>query len=174
MPASEVYSQNVVRLQTQLFAYILTLLVDRTAADDVLQETNLVLWRKADEFHEGADFKSWAFSIARFQCLAYWKTKSHDRLVLDERVLEAVADRSEHRLADISDRVQALRQCLEELTDRQRTLLEGRYGPDGSVKRLAAHLGRPEASISQALWRIRNMLTACISARLTQAQGASK
>ena len=35
--------------QSRLYAYVLSLLGDRTQAEDVMQETNAVLWRKAHD-----------------------------------------------------------------------------------------------------------------------------
>lgn len=43
--------------QAAIYAYVLTLLPDRVAAQDVLQETNLVLCRKRDEFEPGTHLK---------------------------------------------------------------------------------------------------------------------
>lgn len=172
MAASENYIQNIIRLQPQLYAYILTLVNDVGAADDVLQETNLVLWRKFDEYNTDASFEGWAFRIARFQCLNYWKIRARDRLVFDEAELAKIAERAEQRLTEIGDQLHALRHCLSQLTPRQRELLEGRYGPDGSVKQLATDLGRTEGAISQALYRIRSALLDCIHASLSQTERA--
>ena len=48
--AAEQFVERLGSCQDRLFAYILMLLSNRDAALDVLQETNLVLWRKAAEF----------------------------------------------------------------------------------------------------------------------------
>ena len=141
MQLSESYLQNLIGLQTQLYAYILTLLADATAADDVLQETNLVLCRKADEFDETTSYPAWAFRI-RYQCFAYWKVRSRDRLIFNEEALDAIATRVEQRLGIPDDRTRALRQCLGLLPTHQRELLEGRYSVGGSVRKLAEKLGR--------------------------------
>jgi RNA polymerase sigma-70 factor (ECF subfamily) len=50
--------------QAALLAYVLTLHPDRSEAQDILQETNVVLWQKIDEFRDGTNFKAWAFRIA--------------------------------------------------------------------------------------------------------------
>src|SRR5689334_22833415 len=105
--SSETYIQRVIGAQPQLYAYILTLLADTEAADDVLQEANLVLCRKADEFSEGTNFDAWAFRIARMQCLAYWKVRSRDRLVVDEAAINQIASRAEQRLAEVDERQRA-------------------------------------------------------------------
>lgn len=168
MALSETYIQSVIALQSQLYAYILTLLANTEAADDVLQETNLVLCRKADDFAAGTNFEAWAFRIARTQCMAYWKIRARDKVVLDEDAMSQIASRVEARLADVSDRTRALRQCLGELSPRQREMLEGRYAPNGSLKQLAQRLGRPEPSVSQTLYRIRQALLDCVRSRLAR------
>jgi RNA polymerase sigma-70 factor, ECF subfamily len=163
---NESYIQNIIALQTKLYVYILTLLADTEAADDVLQEANLVLLRKAGEFTEGTNFEAWAFRIARVQCLAYWKVRSRDRLKLDEGILHAIANRVEPRLGEVDARTHALRTCLGALPARQRELLENRYSTGRSVKEIARQFDRPEPTVSQMLYRIRTALLRCIRLRL--------
>lgn len=42
--------------QRKLYAFILSLLRRPADADDVLQETNMVMWRKCAEFEPGTNF----------------------------------------------------------------------------------------------------------------------
>ena len=166
MSSSEYYTQ-LIALQAQLYAYVLTLLADTSAADDVLQETNLVLCRKADEFAPGTNFEAWAFGVARMQCMAYWKTRSRDKLVLSDEAVHRIAGRAEVQLTEADDRRIALRDCMEKLTPKQRDLVECRYAEGGSIRQMALDLGRSEASLSQTLYRIRITLLDCVRARLS-------
>jgi RNA polymerase sigma-70 factor, ECF subfamily len=166
MAVSEIYIQQLVGLQTQLYAYILTLLADRAAAEDVLQETNLVLYCKAGEFTEGTNFDAWAFRTARNQCLSYWSIRRRDRLVLDEAMLYGSAVDSGHLNVDLLK--DALKECLAELPVYQRELVESRYAAGGSISRLAETCGRTESAVSQLLYRIRTALSRCIRGRLSQ------
>jgi RNA polymerase sigma-70 factor, ECF subfamily len=168
MTVSESYIQQLVALQTRLYAYILTLLADTAAAEDVLQETNLVLYCKSSEFTEGTNFDAWAFKTARNQCLAYWTLRSRDRLVLDDQALYGSAGPIETSHAELDVRRQALDECLQKLPAYQRELIEARYAADGSVTRLAESWGKTESAISQSLYRIRTALSRCIRGRLSQ------
>lgn len=168
MTVSESYIQQLVALQTRLYAYILTLLADAAAAEDVLQETNLVLYCKAGEFTEGTSFDAWAFRVARNQCLAYWTLRGRDRLVLDESALYGSAGPIEASRWELDLRREALSECLQKLLPHQRELVEARYAADGSVGRLAKTWGRTESAISQSLYRIRAALSRCIRGRLAQ------
>jgi RNA polymerase sigma-70 factor (ECF subfamily) len=166
MTVSESYVKQLVALQTRLYAYILTLLSDVTAAEDVLQETNLVLYCKAGEFVEGTNFDAWAFRTARNQCLAYWTLRNRDRIVLDDQAIYGSVDPVESSLSKLDIRREALNECLKKLSAQQRELVEARYAPGGSVAQLAQVWRRTESAISQSLYRIRNSLSRCIRQRL--------
>jgi len=58
-----------VRHQTQIKGFISSLMGDFAAVPDVLQETFLVVQRKASEFEPGSNFIGWTFQIARFQVM---------------------------------------------------------------------------------------------------------
>jgi RNA polymerase sigma-70 factor (ECF subfamily) len=55
--------------QRRIFSYIYTLVPDRYDAEDLLQETSVVICEKFDEFREGTDFVAWACQIA------YWRIR---------------------------------------------------------------------------------------------------
>ena len=55
--------------QRRLYAFICTLVIDRTDADEVLQETNLALWEQAERFEAGTDFVAWACRVAHYKVL---------------------------------------------------------------------------------------------------------
>ena len=59
--------------QSRLYAYICSLIGGAAGARDVLQETNLVLWDKAQEYDPARPFLPWAYRIAYLQVLAYRK-----------------------------------------------------------------------------------------------------
>jgi len=88
-------SNQFVRLMTEhqgrLFAYIFSLLGNTDAANDVLQEVNVVLWRDSREFRPGSNFKAWAFRVAHFQVMAWRQRQIRDRLVFEDDLLEALA-----------------------------------------------------------------------------------
>jgi RNA polymerase sigma-70 factor (ECF subfamily) len=153
--------------QSSLWAYVFSLLPDHVAAQDVLQETNLTLWRKADDFRPGTSFLAWACQVAYFHVLSYRRRIRRDRLVFDDAVIAYLAERQTERLLEAGDRLTALRGCLEKLPETCRGLLEKRYGPGGSVKSMADADGRSVAALSQALYRIRDKLLSCIETTLS-------
>src|SRR5262245_8265994 len=75
----EQFLQLFLANERRIYAFILALVPVWSDADDLLQETSAVLWRKLDEFQPGSDFVAWALKIARFEVLNYRKRQSRDR-----------------------------------------------------------------------------------------------
>ena len=61
--------------QRDLYAYINTLLVGDIATSDVLQDTNLDLWKRLDNYDFNRAFLPWAYGFAHQRVLAYRKTR---------------------------------------------------------------------------------------------------
>jgi RNA polymerase sigma-70 factor (ECF subfamily) len=164
---SEQFVTQLTASQTAIYAYILSLLPDRAAAEDLLQETNLTLWRKAEEFEPGTNFTAWACQVAHFKVLTHRRTMARDRHVFSEQTVERLTRRLDADTAPFNARREALLSCLDKLTGEQRDMLRRRYEPDGSVQQLARQLDRPAGSISQTLYRIRAALAQCIASSLS-------
>ena len=85
-------SEEFVRLLTEaqgpVYGYLLTLIPDRNRARDLLQETNITLWKKAATFEEGTNFNAWACKIAYFHVLSFRRKMAREKLVFDDDILE--------------------------------------------------------------------------------------
>jgi RNA polymerase sigma-70 factor (ECF subfamily) len=154
--------------QSPLYACILSLLPDRVAAHDILQETNITLWRKADEFEAGTNFMAWASRIARYHVLNYRRKRKNDRLVFDEDLFTELCDRQAERMENGHRYAEVMRECLRKLPAESQTLLEERYSIGISVSEIAASRGTSAGAISQMLYRIREALLNCMSHRLQE------
>jgi len=162
--------QLLIGVQRALHAYILTLLPDCDAAHDVLQETNMVLWRKSGQFKLGTNFFAWACRIAEFQARAWMRDKSRDPLELDDELIETLGREAEEMVPMLTDRITALQECMSKLPDRDQTLLKKRYARGASVKNLAAEAGKTVNAISRSLYRIRCLLLDCITRSQSEPQ----
>jgi len=158
--------------QSRLYAYILSLVSDRDRASDILQETNVVLWRKANEFRRGTLFDAWAFRVAYFQVLAHLQSRSRERVVFDHGLLDTIAHEAAAQSDKFEERQRFLRRCLERLTKSERTLLGRRYGDGIAVKSIARELGQNAGRVASRLFRIRKRLLECIE-RSIELEGES-
>lgn len=157
--------------QRQLYAYILTLLADRNQADDVLQETNLVLWEKAGEYRHGSNFLSWATRIAYLQVLAHLKRNQRERRRLSDTAIEAVAQQVARQQPMLEARTKAMRQCLTRLSEEDQDLIHRRYMGEQGPEDIGEAVGRSGGAVRQALYRIRLSLLRCIERTLAGGAG---
>ena len=155
--------------QKRIFAYLMTLLGSHEDASDVLQETNLVLWRKMDEFEPGTNFGAWACKTAYFQALAFLRDRKRDRHLFDDELLEKFAQEEGIYDSREEEKEMALRDCLAHLPDKQRNLISLRYREELSVKQLASQWGKKESAMKMTLMRIRQGLLACIEGKMKEA-----
>jgi len=165
---TEEFIELLTGAQGAVFGYVMSLCHDHARAQDILQETNLTLWRKAEDFEPGTNFTAWACRTAYFHVLNHRRKASREQLVFDEDVLDYLAERQEERTEGARDRLAALHRCLEKLPERQRRLVERRYRPGASVQAIAADDGKSEGAVSQALYRIRAALQQCMEKQLAR------
>jgi RNA polymerase sigma-70 factor, ECF subfamily len=158
--------QQLILCQDRLYAFILALLGDPVAAEDVLQETNLAATERLAEMAMIGDFTAWLFGVARHQVQTHRRRQARERLRFNDDLLDLLADEVPAVTAELNVRQQALRGCLAALPSEQRELILRRYGPGESVQGLAAELQRTVGVISQTLYRIRLTLLQCIRGKL--------
>lgn len=160
------FVEHLTNHQRDLYAYIMTLMPRVQDADDVLQETNKILWMKRSEFREGTSFRAWASRIAHYQVLAHRKRQRRDSRRLSPDLVDQLAQ--EMAVArPCSERLLAvLVQCTNRLTEAGRALVEMRYGQSLLAREIAEKTGRSALAIRQALFVIRKDLTCCIKQTL--------
>jgi len=164
-PPSPEYLAKVTAAQRSLYGMIITLVRHAADADDVLQETNLVLWRKAAEYDPNREFMPWAMQIARIQSRSHLSKRQ--RLPLsDSDLLDRIAAAALSAQGEADDRRLALARCLQKLPERHRVLVSSRYEPGASVNAIAAVRGTQPKAVSEMLRRIRRTLLECIERTL--------
>src|SRR5207248_1600465 len=141
-------------------------------AEDLLQETSLVICEKFNEFKEGTDFVAWACQIA------YWRVRysrqkfARSKVLFDQEVVDVLAETAGEMIDELDERHEALAACLQRLHPRDRSLLMARYEPGGTVNEAARRSGRTVQTAYKALARLRKLLLDCVTTRLAGAGAA--
>ena len=155
----------------RIYACVLTLLPDPTDADDVLQETSLVLWRKFDEFRPDGDFVKWACGVAYNQARKFRRERARAGLQFSDQLMERIAVARTENWELLETRRQVLAKCLEKLSDSDRELVRQCYEQPTTIKQAAEQMGRPVNTVYKALKRIRTALFECIDRTLRLEEG---
>jgi RNA polymerase sigma-70 factor (ECF subfamily) len=166
--AYERFVQLFARHEPALRAFVRPLVPHWDDADEVLQQTCVVLWRKFAEFDAVSDFLAWACMIARFEVLKHRRRIARDRHVFSEELLQLLADEGAAEADSRQRERRALDHCLELLPAAQRELIQRCYGDAGAINAAAEALGRSATSVYKALRRVREVLLECIERRLAQ------
>lgn len=142
--------------------YVHALIRDHAAAQDVLQETALVIFRRFAEYDEERSFAAWAVGIARYRVLGLRRDLLRSPVVFDDEVLSAFTRTWVEIAPHESDRAGILGQCLERLGTHARNLVQLRYFEDLNATEIARRLGMGAGAVRVALQRIREQLRACV------------
>ncbi|MCA9066587.1 MAG: sigma-70 family RNA polymerase sigma factor, partial [Planctomycetaceae bacterium] len=153
-------SEEFIRLFTQnqraVFLSILPMVASPADAEEVLQETNVVILSKWEQFQPGSNFLAWCRAIARLEVFRFRRRDRRRAIHLDDAIVEIIAARvDEQSSADFDQRREALARCVEQLREKDQDLLRLRYAVGASGDDVAEQLGRPANSVYQSLGRIR-------------------
>ncbi|MCD0462874.1 sigma-70 family RNA polymerase sigma factor [Roseiconus lacunae] len=152
--------------QRHLYSFIHSLLVNKHDVDEVLQETNLVLWRESSNFELGTNFRAWACTVALNQVRAFIKRRNRHPALFDEATMVAIARRQGETVDQLDRRADALANCISKLSPRKRLFLDQRYGLGLSVDEIAEKVGLGAAGVYKMLSRIRTTLHSCVDQTL--------
>ncbi|MGJ8657769.1 MAG: sigma-70 family RNA polymerase sigma factor [Akkermansiaceae bacterium] len=164
--------------QMMLRGFIISLLPGSDDVNDVVQETNIVLWKKKKSFKQGTSFKAWAFAVARNKVKQHltqlYKDGKRDQLAYayEEEFINAVAE-AQNLLVTDDRELLALEHCMKTLSDQERDLVRARYNSSIGLDQYAAKLGKSGAYLRVSLSRIRAKLKSCIEKRMLW-EGISK
>jgi RNA polymerase sigma-70 factor (ECF subfamily) len=155
--------------QSQLFGYIYSLVRNLDDADDLFQQTSLVLWDKFDQFDPSRSFVGWACGVARYEVLNFLRSRSRHRLYFSDELNLALIEAQESlEQEQIEERRDALAGCMKKLRTRDQDLLEACYGRSVGIRDVALARGRSAQSVHNSLRRIRRALFECVRRSLAQ------
>lgn len=163
---SDILYEQMVQLLTNaqlpLRRYIRTLVFDRADAEDVLQEANLLAWRRIKEYQHNTNFTAWVCKIAYFQVLTLRKQNARNRLRFSDQLVEQLAASVSADSGWGKSDAEAFELCMAKLRSQDRELVQLRYEPNATIESVALHVGRSIKAVYNAMSRIRTRLLECI------------
>lgn len=149
----------------KLLGVTLRILADRQLAEDVLQDTYLTVWRKAETFDPSrASPITWLVTIARNRAIDRLRSGAASRTSRSLDAAMEVADQtpSPEQATETSDDVRRLRDCMNELDARTggaiRTAFMEGMTYDALATRENVPLGTMKSWIRRGLLRLRACL----------------
>jgi RNA polymerase sigma-70 factor (ECF subfamily) len=155
--------------QAHIRAYIAGLGVPRHDVDDVAQDVFVELYRFSDRIPADIPAKQWLKGIARNLCMNYFRRTSRRQRLQREALVEIFlrAEKKESRALSEGPIRTALDTCCEKLSPESQRLLSLRYEQELPSHVIAERTQSTAEAVRIALFRIRNVLKACIGKSLT-------
>ena len=125
---------------------------DYDIAQDLAQETFIIVWQKLDSFRNESGIGTWIFRIASNNCLRHIeKDKRFPKLDLPVHL-------SEERQTSIEPHIQLLYKCIAELPETERIIISLEL-EDVKQAEIAKIVGLSETNIRVKIHRIKEKLT---------------
>jgi RNA polymerase sigma-70 factor (ECF subfamily) len=158
------------RTSSKLYGLALRIVRDRDAAEDVLQEAFVSIWRGAANYRASLSPPlAWMGLIVRSRALDALRKRSADRAGVTEELDEMLAETLEGDspnpmdVSEASQQAFALHQCLTRLEARQREVVSLAYLCDQSHGELAEQLKLPLGTVKTWIRRGLDQLRNCMA-----------
>src|SRR5579863_10368042 len=159
------------RYQHRLYRYLLRLVREPAAADDLFQQTWLRVMEKIGRYDTRRNFEAWLFSVAHNLAIDSWRGKRGESLddpgdsddLPSQRLRSGDPDALE-RLLDF-ERGAMLAACMHELPAIHREVLTLRFEEDMQLEDIAEVAGVPLSTVKSRLRRALDGLRAAMAAR---------
>lgn len=154
--------------EPSLHGFVRSLVPTRDDAREVMQEVAVALWRKFGDLSSAAEFRPWAFGVARMEVMAWRRDRGRDRHLFGDDALAILAEQSEQMSHQLDAQHEALEECLGKLPRDQNELVRAAYAPGVRIDQLASQQGRSAMALYKTLHRIRLALVECTRAVLAR------
>ncbi len=152
------------RHHVRVFRFVLRLMRDQSAAEDLISEVFLDVWRQAGQFEGRSAVSTWMLAIARFKALSALRRRPDE--ALDEATAAAIEDPSDDPEISLEkkDKGVIIRKCLAGLSGEHREIIDLVYYHERSVEEAAAIVGVPENTVKTRMFYARKKLAELLKA----------
>jgi RNA polymerase sigma-70 factor (ECF subfamily) len=152
------------RHHLRVYRHIARIVSDHAATEDLLSDTFLDVWRKADSFRGQASVATWLLTIARNKAISALRRHSPEELDKERTaVLADEMDGPELRLQKKQE-FSVLRNSLAQLAPKHREIIGLVYYQDKSCEEAAAILGTPRNTVKTRMFYARRRLAELLTA----------
>ena len=160
-----------IKHRAPIWAFVLGLVKNPVAAEDLMQETYLVICEKWEIFRPGTNFLAWARQIARYEFLRTIEPARHPLVTVEAQVLETALNRVDESSEEHALRRAALARCMQKIQGtRGGRAVELRYKRGLSCRQVAEQLSVSLEALYKLLSRVRESLQKCTRQQLQSAE----
>ncbi len=151
-----------------LTAYFVAATGNHTQAKDLVQETYHQAVRSAKNYDRSRPFAAWLRGIASHVLINHYRKSKNNPLLLEDSHLEVLAHEADEAaerncvLEFTEKRIEWLRQCMADLSNRLRDMIKLKYFGRELSRTIAEQMGMTEPAVNMSLSRARSKLQKCM------------
>ncbi len=150
------------RYQARIHTYILYQVPNRSDAEDILQDTIVVMLDKFSEFKEGSNFLAWGISIARYKIMSFKQKNKRSKLVFDDSMMDLFEQEGASHIDSLPEETEVLKNCIQKLPLRYKKYLRLRYEQGMSYREMGRQITISMQAVYKAMTRIHITLLNCV------------
>lgn len=157
------FSELYQRTSSKLFGVCLAMLHERAAAEDILQNVYITVWRRAGSFDPArAGAMTWLITLTRNQCID--RLRQHRETPLGEIIVDNLEDPmpGPAERGEASEDRQRLERCLDTLAEQQKSAIRAAFFSGATYNELAERDGVPLATMKSWIRRSLIRLRTCL------------
>ena len=162
------YAELMARYKDSIYFMLLKMVNNRDDADDLTIEAFGKAFKNIHQYTPDYAFSTWLFKIATNNCIDYIRKKRKNTLSIDKGfenengediALEVKSDGidPEERMMK-KQKMETMREVVDKLKPRYRTLIELRYFQELSYEEIATNMDLPLGTVKAQLFRAREFL----------------
>ena len=162
--STERFHEIVLPLKDKLYRYALSIIRDRSEAEDIIQDVLLRLWDKKKELTQIENLEAYCYratrnlTLDRLSMKAFRKTETLD--LNSNTLIEATTPQT---LYENRETASIIEQCIEELSETQKSVFQLREMEGMSYREIADNLDLSLEIVKVSLFRARNNIKDALS-----------
>jgi len=147
-----------------LFHFVKNWLADHHEASDIVHETMLEVWRRADRFQGRSSLKSWIFSIARNKSID--RNRKSSRLSYTDEMPDITDEQANPMEAlELSQDAAILKLCISNLSETHRRMIHLAFYQDLSYREISEIEDCPVGTVKTRILHAKKLLMRDLASR---------
>ena len=152
------FREDILPLKDKLFRLALRITFDRAEAEDIVQETLIRVWNKRDEWQQMDSIEAYCLTIARNLAIDRSQKMESQNLELTPETQEMPDAKMPDQLMEQNEQLSIIHRLINELPEKQRSILQLRDIEGKNYKEIAVILGLTEEQVKVNLFRARQRI----------------
>ena len=154
------FRNDVLPLKNELFRLALRITLNRVEAEDVVQETMIKVWNRRDRWEELESMEAFCLTICRNIAIDKMRKKENQNQSLEsehDAPDQSYASNPEEQVMQ-QDRIQLVRRLIDNLPEKQRSVMQLRDIEGKSYKEIAQIMDISEEQVKINIFRARQTI----------------